>query len=312
MSGSASATPAEQHLGDRLAALVDGELSHDTRERVLAHLATCCRCKAEADAQRRLKSVFAETAPPPPSEGFLARLQGLPGGEDGPGDPPGGDSGSGGFGNGAFGAGPGGFGYLPAIAHPADGPGRAGFRIHDVERSASRGRRFAFAAAGAVSAAAFALSGAQPLDMTVGVPGGGGHRTASSPPRTAPAPGRTGNAPAASPSAGTFRSRGAPASAPGFLGSAVEATAHGMVPAGVGTALPGPPFAHRSAPDATVGSAPPPFSFGDVRLPAKGTQGLSATGERSTMSSAGASQPAGRPVPFAGAESSGPAPFTGH
>ena len=64
-------TPAEQHLGDRLAALVDGELGHDARERVLAHLATCAKCKAEADAQRRLKSVFATSAPP------LA-LRGLP------------------------------------------------------------------------------------------------------------------------------------------------------------------------------------------------------------------------------------------
>lgn len=73
-------TPAEQHLGDRLAALVDGELKHDARERVLAHLATCAKCKAEAAAQRRLKSVFAQSAPPSPSEGFLARLQGLPGG----------------------------------------------------------------------------------------------------------------------------------------------------------------------------------------------------------------------------------------
>lgn len=71
--------PAEQHLGDRLAALIDGELKHDARERVLAHLATCAKCKAEAAAQRRLKSVFAQSAPPSPSEGFLARLQGLPG-----------------------------------------------------------------------------------------------------------------------------------------------------------------------------------------------------------------------------------------
>ncbi|MFE7121490.1 anti-sigma factor family protein, partial [Streptomyces sp. NPDC057654] len=84
MTGSGGQSPAEQHLGDRLAALVDGELGHDSRERVLAHLATCGKCKAEADAQRRLKSVFAETAPPLPSEGFLARLQSLPGG--GPGD----------------------------------------------------------------------------------------------------------------------------------------------------------------------------------------------------------------------------------
>ncbi|MFF9901752.1 anti-sigma factor family protein, partial [Streptomyces longispororuber] len=62
MSGSRP-TPVEQHLGDRLAALVDGELGHEARERVLAHLATCCKCKAEADAQRRLKSVFATAAP---------------------------------------------------------------------------------------------------------------------------------------------------------------------------------------------------------------------------------------------------------
>lgn len=67
----------ESHLGDRFPALVDGELSHDTRERVLAHLATCANCRAEADAQRRLKSVFAVVAPPPPSASFLARLQGL-------------------------------------------------------------------------------------------------------------------------------------------------------------------------------------------------------------------------------------------
>ncbi|MCE0445080.1 zf-HC2 domain-containing protein [Streptomyces tricolor] len=61
---------------------MDGELGHETRERVLAHLATCARCKAEADAQRALKNVFAEAAPPPPSASFLARLQGLPGGGD--------------------------------------------------------------------------------------------------------------------------------------------------------------------------------------------------------------------------------------
>ncbi|MEU9003828.1 zf-HC2 domain-containing protein, partial [Streptomyces sp. NPDC048551] len=89
MSG-VSPSPAEQHLGDRLAALVDGELKHDARERVLAHLATCAKCKAEADAQRRLKTMFVESAPPPLSAGLLARLQGLPGaGPEGPVGPPG-------------------------------------------------------------------------------------------------------------------------------------------------------------------------------------------------------------------------------
>ncbi|HCA87970.1 MAG TPA: hypothetical protein DEQ61_22410, partial [Streptomyces sp.] len=116
MTGSGGASSAEQHLGDHLAALVDGELGHDLRERVLAHLATCGRCKAEADEQRRLKNVFARTAPPPPSEGLLARLQGLPGGDDGsrsgPDDPFGG-SGTRGFGENALGRRPGSAGGPP-------------------------------------------------------------------------------------------------------------------------------------------------------------------------------------------------------
>ncbi|MFJ9107301.1 anti-sigma factor family protein [Streptomyces sp. NPDC102283] len=182
-------TPAEAHLGDRLAALVDGELKHDARERVLAHLATCAKCKAEADAQRRLKSAFAMSSSPSPSEGFLARLQGLPGG------PGGDDAGSGGpfGGRGPFaeeffpGLRPSGgstradtapspldgFGYLPA-AHGSTavlpgGPASGSvFRIHEVARDADRspwrGRRFAFAAASAVSLAAIALGGTLPLD----------------------------------------------------------------------------------------------------------------------------------------------------
>ena len=39
-------TPADEHLGDRLAAFVDGELRDDQRERVQAHLVTCPQCKA--------------------------------------------------------------------------------------------------------------------------------------------------------------------------------------------------------------------------------------------------------------------------
>ncbi|MGW0840765.1 zf-HC2 domain-containing protein [Streptomyces sp. NPDC002787] len=253
MSGSRP-TPAEQHLGDRLSALVDGELGHEARDRVLAHLATCAKCKTEADEQRRLKNVFAEAAPPPPSESFLARLQMLPAG----GDTDGGSPLSGGFGGrlggaagrpglpgdpsdsrdfadfGVFGPGDS-FGYVPSGPHggaltPSEGrgllggrglsggrgflgdrgflsgrgflgdrgalgergflgggrdlsrdadagpdreersaddrggTGDRGFRIHDVsrqeaERSASRGMRFAFVAAGAVSLAAIALGG---------------------------------------------------------------------------------------------------------------------------------------------------------
>ncbi|MFF4793714.1 zf-HC2 domain-containing protein [Streptomyces sp. NPDC001276] len=163
---------AEQHLGDRLAALVDGELGHDMRERVLAHVATCPKCKAEVDAQRRLKNVFAQAAPPPPSESFLARLQGLPGGGTGGGgggSPLGGGGLPGGLssGSGVFGVERGEqfeFGYVPARPHPAVPAEDRGFRIHpvgrpDSERSASRGLRFAFVAAGAVSLAAVALGG---------------------------------------------------------------------------------------------------------------------------------------------------------
>ncbi|MDO0925861.1 anti-sigma factor [Streptomyces sp. TG1A-8] len=170
---------AEQHLGDRLSALVDGELGHESRERVLAHLATCARCKAEADAQRRLKDVFAQAAPPPPSESFLARLQGLPGGGDADGGPPSAEDGPLGrdSGTGAFGVRRGErfeFGYVPAVSAVPARPlafGERGFPVHPVgrpdgDRAASRGLRFAFAAAGAVSLAAVALGG-----MTGAVPG---------------------------------------------------------------------------------------------------------------------------------------------
>ncbi|MEV0093588.1 zf-HC2 domain-containing protein [Streptomyces sp. NPDC050738] len=192
-------SPAEQHLGDRLAALVDGELNHDVRERVLSHLASCSKCKAEADAQRRLKSVFAETAPPPPSEGLLARLQGLPGGPGGDDTGRGGSGGSAAFGAGRFAEGVFGltpasrgfspdpretFGYIPARPHPA---AATGFPIHpvgrqDTDRSASSSRRrFAFAAASAVSLAAIALGGAMPNGVS-GAPtsaGAGGGGTAA-------------------------------------------------------------------------------------------------------------------------------------
>ncbi|MFD0154328.1 anti-sigma factor family protein [Streptomyces sp. NPDC055721] len=184
MSGTrpSSPTPAEHHLGDRLAALVDGELGHDARERVLAHLATCARCKAEADAQRTVKSVFASAAPPPPSEGFLARLQGLPGG---PGEPSGGSGGPGAprgpleelLGKAALKSD--GF-ATAAVVTPHPG---TGFRIHEVGDRASgtsgRGRRFAFAAASAVSFAAIALGGTMPVETSVSASGRGGQGTGS-------------------------------------------------------------------------------------------------------------------------------------
>lgn len=153
--------PAEQHLGDRLAAFVDGELADDARDRVQAHLATCPQCKAAATEQRRLKSVVAASGLPAISAGLLARLQGLA--ACGPGD---GDGGPGTDGRGALGGhdvhevpqdrrrgpfdggllGSGVFGsgggrqlsYLAPAADlvaPGDGKGARGFRIHELART---------------------------------------------------------------------------------------------------------------------------------------------------------------------------------
>jgi anti-sigma factor RsiW len=69
--------PQEHHLGDRLAAFVDGELDHGARERVQAHLATCPGCLAEAEEERRLKARLREVMPPEPSNLFLDRLMAI-------------------------------------------------------------------------------------------------------------------------------------------------------------------------------------------------------------------------------------------
>ncbi|MFY1678649.1 zf-HC2 domain-containing protein [Streptomyces sp. WMMC905] len=182
---------AEQHLGDRLAALVDGELGHDARERVLAHVATCVDCRDEVDAQRRLKSVFADAPPPGPSPSFLARLQGLA--DTAPVD---GASGDGRSGHGGIGGWPGArdglptggrrdrfaFAYVPvpdSRPTPEPAPADVGLRVHaigrpDSDRPGSRGLRFVFVAAGAVSLAAVALGG-----VTLGTPEPAGDRSGS-------------------------------------------------------------------------------------------------------------------------------------
>ncbi|WP_433467514.1 zf-HC2 domain-containing protein [Spirillospora sp. CA-128828] len=73
-------------LGERLTALVDGELGHEERERALAHLAGCARCRDEADQMRRLKGRLRGLSGMPASDGtddlpsgdFLSRLRSLP------------------------------------------------------------------------------------------------------------------------------------------------------------------------------------------------------------------------------------------
>lgn len=172
-----AATPAERHIGDRLAALVDGELGHDARERVLSHLATCDQCRAEAEQQRSLKTVFAAAAllAPAPSAGLLARLQGLPALDKDDQGPFGGLGEFAAFDQGSVGDRPRGPldaspPWLPLesgeLSAEVAAPAQSGFRVHEFGRSGRpthRGRRFAFAAAGAFSMAAIAL-GALPVD----------------------------------------------------------------------------------------------------------------------------------------------------
>lgn len=190
-----SAPAEEHHLGERLTAYLDGELGHDARERVQAHLATCAQCLAEADEARGIKQLLTRTEPTGPSALLMSRLlavAALPDEADGPG--PGGPAlpsptlgGSrltgGSFGRGAgasFGAGAlGADAPLPGV-DPRAGqgpdirfwPGRRGpaRAVAAPSRPATlqplarpgvppRGRRLVFAAAGAFSVAAVALGG---------------------------------------------------------------------------------------------------------------------------------------------------------
>jgi anti-sigma factor RsiW len=72
------------HLGARLAAYVDGELPRGTRELVAAHLAVCHSCRAEVDAEARLKNGLTALGGPDPSAGLMSSLLDLAG----PGGPP--------------------------------------------------------------------------------------------------------------------------------------------------------------------------------------------------------------------------------
>jgi anti-sigma factor RsiW len=65
------------HLGQRLSALIDGELDYDERDRVLGHLARCSWCRDEAAALRTLKrrmNALGETAA---GAALTGRLMGL-------------------------------------------------------------------------------------------------------------------------------------------------------------------------------------------------------------------------------------------
>ncbi|MFN2524403.1 MAG: anti-sigma factor [Mycobacteriales bacterium] len=65
--------------GDLLSGLVDGELDHAARERVLSHLLACPPCSTEVQALRALKTrlSWAGAETPVPSDALTARLLGL-------------------------------------------------------------------------------------------------------------------------------------------------------------------------------------------------------------------------------------------
>jgi anti-sigma factor RsiW len=66
------------HLGARAAALVDGELGHEARDRALSHLASCASCRAEVVAQRALKQQLLGLVDPTPPSPLSLRLMSVP------------------------------------------------------------------------------------------------------------------------------------------------------------------------------------------------------------------------------------------
>ncbi len=61
------------HLGERLSALVDGELSGAERDRAYAHLASCAQCRAEAAQLRALKQKLRSLVEGAPAEAAMIR-----------------------------------------------------------------------------------------------------------------------------------------------------------------------------------------------------------------------------------------------
>jgi anti-sigma factor RsiW len=77
------------HLGQRLSALIDSELSDFERDRVLAHLAHCDDCRGEAIALRGLKQRIHALGETMADTALTGRLMAMPAGEHGPWGSPG-------------------------------------------------------------------------------------------------------------------------------------------------------------------------------------------------------------------------------
>jgi anti-sigma factor RsiW len=61
------------HLGDRLSALIDGELDGAERDRAFAHLAGCAQCRTEAAELRALKKKLRALMSGAPAEAAMTR-----------------------------------------------------------------------------------------------------------------------------------------------------------------------------------------------------------------------------------------------
>ncbi|MDS1269761.1 anti-sigma factor [Lipingzhangella sp. LS1_29] len=62
------------HLGERLSALVDGELGPADREEALRHLAVCANCRFEAEMLRQLKRRLHGLHEPEPAGELMGRI----------------------------------------------------------------------------------------------------------------------------------------------------------------------------------------------------------------------------------------------
>ena len=71
------------HLGDRVSALVDGQLDPQASERAHAHLASCRPCRDAVETERLLKTRLRALQGPDPESAFVGRLLAL-GGPEGP------------------------------------------------------------------------------------------------------------------------------------------------------------------------------------------------------------------------------------
>ncbi|ROO83086.1 putative zinc finger protein [Actinocorallia herbida] len=64
-------------LGERLTALVDGELDHDERDRAQAHLVLCAGCRTEVEAMRSVKRRLGALGGTTPSTDLMIGLYNL-------------------------------------------------------------------------------------------------------------------------------------------------------------------------------------------------------------------------------------------